>query len=49
MGGFFKSFFAALLALLIFTVVVVIILLGVAGSLLSPGKPEAGPRSQRDL
>jgi protease IV len=45
MGGFFKSFFAALLALLIFTVVVVIILLGVAGSLLSPGKPEVATKS----
>src|SRR5579872_6409196 len=40
MGGFFKSFFAALLALVVFAIIGVAILLGVAGNLLSPGKPE---------
>src|ERR1700761_388671 len=45
MRGFFKSFFAALLALLVFAVVVVIILIGVAGNLLSPGKPEVGAKA----
>jgi len=45
MRGFFKSFFAALLALLVFTVIVVIILIGMAGSLLSPGRPEIGAKA----
>lgn len=45
MRGFFKSFFAALLALLVFTVIVVIILAGMAGSLLSPAKPEVGAKA----
>ncbi|HEV2482567.1 MAG TPA: signal peptide peptidase SppA [Puia sp.] len=45
MRGFFKSFFAALLALLVFTVIVVIILVGMAGSLLSPSKPEVGAKA----
>lgn len=45
MGGFFKSFFAALLALVVFAVIGVVILLGVAGSLLSPSKPEVEGRS----
>ena len=45
MRGFFKSFFAALLALLVFSVIVVIILVGVAGNLLSPAKPEVGAKA----
>ena len=45
MRGFFKSFFAALLALLVFTVIVVVILIGVAGGLLSPSKPEVGAKA----
>lgn len=45
MRGFFKSFFAALLALLVFAVIVVIVLIGAAGNLLSPGKPEVGSKA----
>ena len=45
MRGFFKTFFAALLALLVFTVVVVIVLMGITGSLLTPGKPEVGGKA----
>ncbi|HEX3933589.1 MAG TPA: S49 family peptidase, partial [Puia sp.] len=45
MRGFLKSFFAAFVALLVFTVIVVIILLGVAGNLLSPGKPDVGAKA----
>ena len=45
MRGFFKTFFAVLLALVIFTVVIVFVLMGVAGTLLSPGKPEVGSRA----
>jgi len=45
MRGFFKSFFAALLALLVFAVIVVIILAGVAGNLLSPGRPDVGAKA----
>lgn len=40
MGGFFKSFFAALLALVVFGVLAAFFLFAVAGSLLSPAKPE---------
>jgi protease-4 len=45
MRGFLKSFFAAFVALLVFTVIIVIILLGVAGNLLSPGKPDVGAKA----
>ena len=45
MQGFFKSFFAALLALVVFGVIVVLIGVGVAGSLLSPTKPEVGGKA----
>jgi len=45
MRGFFKTFFAALLALLVFTVVVVIVLMGITGSLLTPGRPEVGAKA----
>ncbi len=45
MQGFFKSFFAALLALVIFAVIVVLIGMGIAGSLLSPSKPEVGGKA----
>src|SRR5579872_1466449 len=45
MGGFFKSFFAALLALVVFAIIAVVILLGIAGSVLSPAKPEIGGKA----
>jgi protease-4 len=45
MRGFFKTFFAVLLALLVFTVVVVFLLLGIAGNLLSPARPEVGGKA----
>lgn len=45
MQGFFKSFFAALLALVVFAVIVVLIGMGIAGSLLSPSKPEVGGKA----
>jgi protease-4 len=45
MQGFFKTFFAALLALVIFAVIVVVIGMGIAGSLLSPSKPEVGGKA----
>lgn len=45
MGGFLKSFLAALLALLVFAVVAIFVLAGIAGSLLSPGKPEIGSKA----
>ena len=45
MGGFFKSFFAALLALVVFAVIAVIILLGIAGSMFSPARPEIGGKA----
>jgi protease-4 len=45
MQGFFKSFFAALLALVVFGVMVVFIGMGVAGSLLSPARPEVGGKA----
>src|ERR1700744_4837776 len=45
MRGFFKTFFAALLALLVFTLVVVLVLMGIAGSVLSPARPEVGGKA----
>jgi len=45
MRGFFKIFFATLLALIIFVVVIVIVLIGVAGTVLSPDKPEIGSKA----
>jgi protease-4 len=45
MRGFFKTFFAVLLALVVFTVVIVFVLMGITGSLLSPGKPEVGAKA----
>lgn len=45
MRGFFKIFFAALLALIIFVVVIVIVLIGVAGTVLSPEKPDIGSKA----
>jgi protease IV len=45
MQGFFKSFFAALLALVVFGVMAVLITMGIAGSLLSPSKPEVGGKA----
>jgi protease-4 len=45
MRGFFKIFFATLLALIIFVVVIVIVLIGVAGTVLSPEKPEIGSKA----
>jgi protease IV len=45
MGGFFKVFFAVLLALVVFAVIGLIIVFGIAGSFLSPAKPETGAKA----
>ena len=45
MGGFFKVFFAVLLALVFFAVVGLIVVFGIAGSFLSPAKPETGAKA----
>src|ERR1700744_1105016 len=45
MRGFFKTFFAALLAVFVFSVIVVFILLGIAGALLSPARPNVGAKA----
>src|ERR1700727_1860133 len=45
MGGFFKVFFAVLLALVVFTVLGLFLAFGIAGSFLSPAKPETGAKA----